>query len=46
MIYTCYHAFSAAVIKREVSDEAQFSDQPEVTSPFSYTTSETTEVNH
>lgn len=44
MIYTCYHAYSAAVDKREVTDEPQ--ESPEVTSFISLTTPESTEVIH
>lgn len=45
MIYTCYHAYSAAVDKREVSDEP-FVNPQEGTETYSYTvgTSEKPEV--
>lgn len=44
MIYTCYHAYSAAVDKREVSDEPL--ESPEATTFMSLTTTESAEVNH
>lgn len=44
IIYTCYHAYSAAVEKSEVSDEPTENPVSELSSMF--TTMESVEVNH
>jgi hypothetical protein len=43
IIYTCYHAYSAAIDKSEVSDDEML-ENPELTSIFG--TTESAEVNH
>lgn len=44
IIYTCYHAYSAAVEKREVTEGDETTIGPELSS--SYSSMESTEVNH